>query len=128
MQCIERAEDGGDLPANESLGLRALLREPRSEIAMLRIFHRQAVAHARSLGLGKAIEDAQRTRLSRQQLGEVGFAKPRGEPIADLDTDLRGKSLTRNRRGDVDLAEPSLPDQPVEAIAATCLRAVHRRR
>src|SRR3954471_20404429 len=81
VQRIEGAEDAGDLTADESLGLPTLSRQPRAEIAMLREFHRQAVAHPRTVRafrLREAIEHAQRTRLAREQLREVGLAKPGG--------------------------------------------------
>src|SRR5262249_50548604 len=84
MQGVERLQNRGDLAANEALGLRSLASEPRAEVAVLRILHRETVSHARPLALGEAVEDAQRARLTREQLGEVCLAEPRGEAVADL--------------------------------------------
>ena len=80
----------GDLAPNEALRLRAFLREPGAEVAVLGVLHREAVAHARAFDLGEPVEDAQRPRLAAEQLGEVRLAQPRRDTVADLDADLGG--------------------------------------
>jgi len=89
MERIERAEERRDFAAHEPLGLRATLREPRAHVAVPRVLHDHAITHPIAVDLGEAVEHAQRARLLLEQLGEVGFAKPGGETVADLDTDLR---------------------------------------
>src|SRR5689334_1370805 len=124
MQRIERLQNGGDLTAHEALVLRTLLREPRTEIAMLGVFHREAVPHAIALHGREPIEDLQRAPFASEQLGEVRLAKPARDAIADLDAHLRGQSAARRRRREIDLAEPALSDQPLELIGLAALGAV----
>jgi hypothetical protein len=47
VEHVERAKDAGDLASNEALGLRPFACEPGAEVSVLRVFHREAVAHAR---------------------------------------------------------------------------------
>src|SRR5262249_9467593 len=68
VQRIEGLQDRGDLASNESLGLRSLAREPCAEVPVLGVLHGETVAHARPFALGESVEDAQRTRLTREQL------------------------------------------------------------
>src|SRR5437899_8287089 len=89
MQRIEHRQDPGNLAANQALGLRPLALEPGAEIAVLRIFHDQAVPRACSVDDDKSIEDAQRARLAVEELREVRLAQPRREAISDLDANLR---------------------------------------
>ena len=56
--------------------LRTSLREPRTEVAVLRVFHRQAVPHVLTVDLGESVEHAQRARFAAEQLGEVRLAEP----------------------------------------------------
>ena len=81
-----------------------------------------------ALDLGEPVVDTRSARGSRaEQLGEVRLAKPGRDAVADLDADLRGEAVARRRRGEVDLAEPALADQPVEPVGAAALGAVRRR-
>src|SRR2546423_8224452 len=93
VQGIERLEHRRDLSAHEALRLRALLPEPCAEIPVLRVFHRETVAHARTVDDREPVEDAQRARLTLEELGEVRLTEPRRQPLRDLDAHLRRKSL-----------------------------------
>src|SRR6202048_953019 len=71
VQYVERVKDCGDLPANEALGLRALLLEPDTQVAVHGVLQRNAVPRFPVLQLGEPIVHAQRARLAEEQLGEV---------------------------------------------------------
>src|SRR4029079_17414370 len=92
MQCIEGSQDCRDLTANESLRLGAVLVEPHSEIAELGVFDHEAVAHLVAVHFGEAIEDAKRPVFAREELGEVGLAKPGRQVVGNLYTHLRRES------------------------------------
>src|SRR6266849_956356 len=123
MQRIECAEERRDLAADEALGLRATLLEPRAHVAMLGVFHHDAVAHAVGVDFREPVEHAQRARLLLEQLGEVRLAQPRGETVADLDANLRRQPALRRGSRQLDLAESSLADEAVQPVGATALRA-----
>src|ERR1041385_2138826 len=101
MQRVQRAEDRGNLSADVAFGLRALAIEPRAEVAVLGVFHREAVAHLPVLPLGQAIEDAQRPLFAAEKVGEVRFPQPTGQAVADLDAHLRGETRSAGRRGEI---------------------------
>src|SRR5215218_1030461 len=105
MEGVERVENRGDLSPDDALGLRPFPREPRAEVAVLRILHGKAIAHPRPFDLRELVEHTQRAGLATEQLGEVRLAKPRRDSIADLDADLLGKSVARRRGRKIDLAE-----------------------
>jgi len=111
VQRIERSENRRELTSDEALALRALSRQPGTEVTVLGVLHHQAVTHSRSFNLGEAIEDAQRSWLSREQFGEVGFAQPSRESVADLDAHLRRQIMRRARCREVDLAKSTAADQ-----------------
>src|SRR5258708_4493915 len=123
VQHIERAGEAGDLAADEALRLRALPNEEGAEVAVRGVFHGQAIAHLAVLDLSETVEYAKRSFFAAEQLGEIGFAQPAGEAVADLDTDLRGKTGTARRR-EIDLAEAAFADESFEAIGAAGLGAV----
>ena len=66
VEGVERAQDRRDLPPNEAFGLRAALGEPRAEIAVLRILHREAVSHLVAIRLGETVEDTKRPVLASE--------------------------------------------------------------
>ena len=115
--------DGRVLMAGGNLGTYF---EPDAEISVHRVLKRDAVARALTIGLDEPVEHSQRARLAEKQLGEVRFAQPAGEPVADLDADLLGEAVPRHRRGEVHLAEAALADEPIELVAAPRLGAVRR--
>src|SRR2546422_4507314 len=110
MQRIENPQDPGNLAAHQALGLRSLALEPGTEIAVLRIFHDQAVTRACSVDDDKAIEDAQRARLAVQELREVRLAQPRREAISDLDANVWREGTPRGRGGEGDFPPPPPAD------------------
>src|SRR2546429_5052156 len=121
---MEYAEHG-DLGA--WLGLRPLALEPGAEIAVLRIFHDQAVPRACSVDDDKSIEDAQRARLAVEELREVRLAQPRREAISDLDANLRWQRPPRVWRREVDFPETSLADHSMQVVGPVALGAVDAR-
>ena len=126
MQHIEGLEDRGDLLADEFLRLSAFRREPRAQVAMLGVFHDQAVARGRGFDLDEAIEHPQRASLTRQELRKVRLAQPTGEPVADFYAHP-GRNRSRSRRGrEVDLAKAAFADQPIQPIGTPRLGAVQR--
>src|SRR6058998_1231911 len=60
MQHIEHGQDPGNLAAHEALTLRPFPLEPGAEVAVLGVFHDQAVAGASPVGDDESIEGAQR--------------------------------------------------------------------
>src|SRR6202011_1871586 len=104
VQDVERLEDCGDLTPNEALGLRAILLEPDTQVAVRRVLQRDAVARSPVLYLGEPVEHAQRARLAEEQLGEVCLAEPRRQALGDLDADLLGQAVPRRRRRKIDFA------------------------
>src|SRR6266568_4013790 len=119
MQDVQRFQYGRDLLADKSLRLPSLNIEPRTEVAMLGVLHHQAVAGACCLGLDESVEHLERSRLSVEELGEIGLAQPARDPVADLDADPRRERSSRGRRGKVDLAEAPFPDETVQAVSPT---------
>ena len=118
VQCIESAENGSDLASHEALGLRPHLAQPRAEVAVLGVFHREAIAHVVAVRLDEAIEDAKGSVFARQQFGEVRFAEPSRDAVADLHADVRGNAGAWRWCREIDLAETTLSNQSVEAIGA----------
>src|SRR5688572_1415134 len=79
VQCVERAEDRRELPANESLGLRSVFTQPDAKIAVFGVFDREAVPHPPVTRFSEAIEHAKRSVLTSEELREIGLAHPRGD-------------------------------------------------
>src|SRR5262249_45232244 len=100
--------------------------QPRAQVTVLGVLHREAVSHARPLDLGEAIQHAQRTRLTRQHLREVRFAQPRRYAVADLDADLRRETVAGNWSSEIHLAETSLADEAIQAVRPSGFGAVGR--
>jgi len=124
MQHIQRLENGGDLVSHESLGLSALRRQPRAQVAMLGVLHDEAVSRGRRLDLDEPVEHAERAGLAREQLREVRLAQPSRDPVTDLDADARGNRSGRARGGEIDLAKSAFADQPIQPIRPPRLIAV----
>src|SRR6058998_1435695 len=124
MEHVQRFQYGGDLLAHKSLRLPSLHIEPSSEVAMLGVLHHQAVACARRFGHDESVEHLERSRLSVEELSEIGLAQPACDPVADLDADLRRERSSGGRRGNVDLAEAALADKTVQAVSPTRFIAV----
>ena len=75
--------------------------QERAQVAVLRVFERQAVEHAAPSARDqrKRVEDADRARMAVEQLAEVGLAQPAVDARADLDADrLRHHRSTRPSR------------------------------
>ena len=85
VQNAEWPQDSGDLAPHESFGLCALLLEPDAEVSMHRVLEGDAIARALSIDLHESIVDAQRTRLTVQELGEVRLTEPTREALGDFD-------------------------------------------
>jgi len=126
VEHVQRRENRGDLLPHESLGLRAFLPEPIAQIAVLGVFHDEAIPCARRLDVDEAVEDPERARLAAEQLGEVRLAQPAGHAVRDLDADLGRQRSRRLRRREVDLAEAALADEAIQAIGAPGFAAVQR--
>src|SRR6266516_239611 len=124
MQDVQRFQYGGDLLAHKSLRLPSLDIEPSTDVAMLGVLHHQAVAGACCLGHDESVEHPERSRLSLEELSEIGFAEPAGDPVADLDAHLRRERSRWGRRRKIDLAEAPFADQTVQAVSPTCFVAV----
>src|SRR6202521_732652 len=123
VQYIERLKDCGDLTPNEALGLRALLPEPDTEVAVHRVLQRDAVACSPILDLREPVVHAQRAGLAEEKLGEVCLAEPGRKPLGGLDADLLGQIVPRSRRRKIDFAETSFAYQLVQLVGAATLGA-----
>src|SRR5690348_15111550 len=64
MQHIEYREHRRNLPAHEALRLRTLVLEPGTEIAMLGVFHRQAIPRASIIADDESVVDTEGARLA----------------------------------------------------------------
>src|SRR6266702_5327746 len=117
MQDVQRFQYGGDLLADKSLRLPSLHIEPSTEVAMLGVLHHQAVAGAFCLGHDESVEHPERSRLSLEQLSEIGFAEPAGDPVADLDAHLRRERSRWGGRYKIDLPDAPCGARTVEAGA-----------
>src|SRR5438477_434318 len=124
MQHIQRLEDGGDLVPHEFLGLPALRRQPRAQVAVLGVLHDEAVFGGRRIDLNKPVEHAERASLAREQLGEVRLPQPSRDSVADLHADARGNRSGRAGGGEIDLAKSPFADQPIQPIGPPRLIAV----
>ena len=124
MQRVQRTQYRRDLSANISLGLRAMLIEPRAEVAVFRVLDDEAIAHVIAIHFGEAIENAKRSFLSREQLGEIRFAKPTRQTVRDLDAHSSRKTRCWFRRGEINFAETASADQSVETIGPVRFRTV----
>jgi hypothetical protein len=59
-----------------------------------------------------------------EQLAEIRFAHPAVDAVADLDTDGLGHGgRAPEPRGEIDLAEPALAEQPFDPVAQAGFRA-----
>ena len=99
--------------------------QERAQVAVARVLERQAVedavhrAHQR-----KRVEDANRARMSVEQLAEVRLAQPAVDARADLDADdLRDDRRAAEPRGEIDLTEAALAEQPFDAVLEPRFRA-----
>ena len=63
--------------------------------------------------------------MAVEQLAEVRLAQPAVDARAHLDADdLRDGGRAAEPRGEVDLAEAALAEQPLDPVAEPCFRAV----
>src|SRR5689334_19935037 len=125
MQRVKGAENRRYLAAHESLRLRALSTEPRRQVPMLGVLHRQAIARVLSLVYGEPIDDGQRARILRQHLREVRLAKPTGQSIRELETEDFWLMAVADARREEDLTKATFADETLEAIRAATLGAVN---
>src|SRR5439155_17036492 len=126
VQLSEHLEDARDLAA------RGGFRPPRAgavqegaEVAVSRVLEGQAVQHGPPRARqGERVEDADRARVTVQELPEVGLPEPTVDAFAGLDAHgRRDDPRPSETPGEVGLAEPALAEQPLDAIAETRLRA-----
>src|SRR5689334_568737 len=124
MQCVERAQDGGDLASDEALRLCAFFAQPYTKVAVDGVLDHHAVAGATVDDLHEPVVHFQRALLAIEQVGEIRFAQPGGQALGDFDANLRRQSMLRSRYGEVDLTEATFANQSVQDIAAAALGAV----
>src|SRR2546423_7664094 len=98
VQNVEGTEDRGKFTTHESLGLRALLGQPHTEVAVHRVLQRDAISGSPILHLCESVVDTQRAWLAEEKLSEVRLAEPARETLGHLDANLAGQSILRDRK------------------------------
>ena len=126
VQLAEDLQDAGDLAAHGRLRpFSAGALEERAEVALRRVLERQAVHHPAVVrGQREGVEYPDRARMIAEQLAKIRFPQPAVDAFAHLDADRLGHGRgTPQALGEVDLAKPSLPEEPADAEAQRCFRA-----
>ena len=126
VELSEHLEDARDLAARGQLApalARALQEGP--EVPVARVLDGEAIEDAPVLAHEReGVVDADRPGVSVQELPEVGLAQPPVDVLAGLDADRRWhQPREAGPFGQVDLAEPSGAEQPLDAVREPGLRA-----
>ena len=88
------------------------------------VFERQAIEYLPIADERKLLEHLDRSRMPVEQLAEVRFSQPPVDVRADLDADdLRDHRRSAESRGEEDLTEAALAEQPFDSILKPRLRA-----
>ena len=131
MQLSEHLEDAGDLAPRRGFGpALAGAGQERAEVAVTRVLEREAVENLTSIADAfgtqqrKPVEHGNRPRMAVQELPEVRLAQPPVDVGAHFDADVLGddRRVTEPPR-EIDLAEPALAEQPLDAVPELRFRA-----
>ena len=119
VELAQHFENPGDFPSRPGLGPSlAAPGQERAQVAKARVLEREAVEDL-SVGAnqGKGVVDANRPRMSVQQLSEVRFAQPAVDAGAHLDADdLRYDCRAAETLREIHLAESALAKQSSDAV------------
>src|SRR5207245_9706645 len=118
-------EDARDLAPHGGFGPRlAGAVQVRPEVAVARVFEREAVERAAASHQREPVVDPDGPRMPVQQQAEVGLAHPAVDVLADLDADhRRDDARAPDLSGEIDLAESPLAEQALDAVLEARLRA-----
>ena len=126
VQLAEDLEDAGDLAPRGSLRpSAAVLAQVRAEVAVRRVLEREAIMDVAGVAREReGVEDANRPRMTVEELAEVGFAQPAVDARTDFDADrpghVRGTSQSARPKH---LTEAALAEPQLDAVAKLRFRA-----